>query len=164
MLIIPSQSCPCNILHEYRASGAYNTPILSEPLISSGTTIRILKLRRSLDAYIANRLANKVFRPRTFLLCLPSANPDSATRSKLLCIRKYDRYSIAIFIDWISQVRIIDGAGVLYTCISESSACKGTALNPDSQHDIQPRIRHLPITSSLFFFVMLSVNINTMRK
>ena len=107
-------------------------PNQSEPLVSSGTTIR-------LDAYIANRLAIKTFRRRTFLLCLLSANPDSATRSKLLCIREYGRVSIAIFIDWICQVCIIEGAWVLYPCISESnSACKGTALDPNSQHDIQP--------------------------
>jgi hypothetical protein len=62
-------------------------PILSKPLVSSGTIIRILKLRRSLDAYMTNRLAIKAFRRRTFLLCLPSANPDPATRSNPLCIR-----------------------------------------------------------------------------
>ncbi|KIJ98824.1 hypothetical protein K443DRAFT_193530, partial [Laccaria amethystina LaAM-08-1] len=61
--------------------------ILSKPPVSSGTIIKILKLRRSLDAYIANRLTIKAFRRQTFLLCLPSANPDPATHSKPLYIR-----------------------------------------------------------------------------
>ena len=56
-------------------------PISSEPLVSSGTTIRILKLRRSLDAHNANSPAIKAFRRRTLLLCLPSARPEPGTSS-----------------------------------------------------------------------------------
>ena len=85
MLITSSQSW--SLCRRSRAScfcSLQNPSVLSELLVSSGTTIRILKLRRSLDAYIANRLAIKGFRRRTFLLCLPS---DPATRSKPPCIR-----------------------------------------------------------------------------
>ena len=80
ILITSSQSW--SLCRRSRAScfcSLQNPSVLSELLVSSGTTIRILKLRRSLDAYIANRLAIKGFRCRTFLLCLPS---DPATRSK----------------------------------------------------------------------------------
>jgi hypothetical protein len=40
--------------------------ILSKPPVSSGTIIKILKLRRSLDAYIANRLTIIAFVTKPF--------------------------------------------------------------------------------------------------
>ena len=127
ILITSSQSW--SLCRRSRAScfcSLQNPSVLSELLVSSGTTIRILKLRRSLDAYIANRLAIKGFRRRTFLLCLPS---DPATRSKPPCIRIEEAPSFQLDSQFSPAV-------VYSTCTKRPFHCSGlVGIFNDAQLD-----------------------------